>query len=501
MKRIVKMIIASLLCFCLVGIPNVIRADTSGTLTELPEINSLAPIKENETINGGLAPNFKSMTYRYEVKDDSDVMLDLTITSYMTNTAVKIYDNYNRKVLDETISKDQNTVSKSLKKQICLGKGVYYIWVISNGDTTGSYTITTKTEKLYNQDVIKDPIDENDTIKKAIYVPVNTPYTGALNFSETADIYKTKLTNSGIFTCQFDYYFTNCTLRILDKDGAELFKESLTWNENLSAGTYTYKTALEAGEYYFEVSRNSTASNTTSNTGKYRFDLKYEAVTVNETEPNDDLVNAEVLGIGARKQSLITLGGDVDTYKIQVPSKQVLTFYADSDMKDYQWTLYNRKYEQIKTASMTLNTTEQDEAQRNKMGLIYELSAGTYYFQIKSNSTGAYSVRVVTTKKPAKSAITKQKTTKTQSIFSSTANYSMTIWCKKVSGVDGYEFRVANNKSFKNATIYDTNQTSIQFSAEKGKTYYVQVRTYKNTDDGKKLYSAFSAKKSYTIKK
>lgn len=487
MKSFMKTIITCLLCFCCIWQVNTIQAATA----TLPEINWLAYIKQNDTVNGGLAPNFKSIAYRYEVEKDSDVMLDLTVTSYMNGVSVQMYDNSNNKIFAETISKTQNSMSGTMKKTMCLSSGVYYIFVIASGET-GNYTITTETQKLYNQDIITDSSKKNDTMKNAIVVPVNTVYTGALNIRETVDLYRVDLNQSGVLKCQFDYYFSDCNVRILDKDGVQLFRDTLKWNEALKAGTYLYQTALQKGTYYFEVSRNQ-SSNTVQNTGKYYFNLKFEGVDINEVEPNDDLVTAETLGIGAKKKALITLGGDVDTYKIQVEKKRFLTFVINSDIQNYQWTLYNRKYEQIKTLTFTL---QQDQT-KNNMSYTCEMPVGTYYFQVKSaNSTGVYDVAVNNTVAPKKTTITKHKTTRNSSTSS-----NVQIWWKSISGIDGYEVYISNSSSFKGATPQNVTDRTTTFSIEKGKRYYVRIRSYKKTGDGKMLYSAFSTKKSYLMKK
>ena len=82
------------------------------------------------------------------------------------------------------------------------------------------------------------------------------------------------------------------------------------------------------------------------------------------------------------------------------------------------------------------------------------------------------------------------------------------ITLKKISSVDGYEIRYADNKSMKKSTTFASkvlkgyfknSKGKIKFT--KGKTYYVQVRAYVIDEDGEKVYGDWSAKKKVKIKK
>ena len=81
---------------------------------------------------------------------------------------------------------------------------------------------------------------------------------------------------------------------------------------------------------------------------------------------------------------------------------------------------------------------------------------------------------------------------------------SITLKWKAVKNVKGYEIQVATDKKFKKnkKTISVNKQKATIYIVKKlkaKKTYYVRVRSYFE-NNGKKIYSPYSAKKKVTIK-
>lgn len=79
--------------------------------------------------------------------------------------------------------------------------------------------------------------------------------------------------------------------------------------------------------------------------------------------------------------------------------------------------------------------------------------------------------------------------------------YRAKISVKKMSGVSGYQFKYANNKGFKKATIKTTTKTYITTKKFKKKQRcYVKVRAYANAN-GTRVFGKWSKVKSVKIKK
>lgn len=83
----------------------------------------------------------------------------------------------------------------------------------------------------------------------------------------------------------------------------------------------------------------------------------------------------------------------------------------------------------------------------------------------------------------------------------SSSSKKMSIAIKKVSGAKGYEIVYAANSKFKSAKkVTTTSLTKTVKNLNKGKTYYVKVRAYKNDSTGSKVYGSYSSAKKVKIK-
>jgi len=85
------------------------------------------------------------------------------------------------------------------------------------------------------------------------------------------------------------------------------------------------------------------------------------------------------------------------------------------------------------------------------------------------------------------------------------AKSKVTVKCKMVMDADYYQIQYSLNKKFtkkqtKSKTLFANTKTTLK-GLKKGKTYYVRVRAYCITLDGKKVYGKFSNVKKIKIKK
>lgn len=78
----------------------------------------------------------------------------------------------------------------------------------------------------------------------------------------------------------------------------------------------------------------------------------------------------------------------------------------------------------------------------------------------------------------------------------------LVVTIKKVSGADGYRIRYSTKSTMKSAkTVTTTSLTNTISRLSKGKTYYIQVQAYRKDSTGAKKCSAWSSKKTITIRK
>ncbi|MCI6012183.1 MAG: sirohydrochlorin cobaltochelatase [Firmicutes bacterium] len=105
--------------------------------------------------------------------------------------------------------------------------------------------------------------------------------------------------------------------------------------------------------------------------------------------------------------------------------------------------------------------------------------------------------------KNAKAAISKAAVARSTTAAVKSAKKAFTVKIATKSGMSGYEYRYATTKS-KLATAKvrsaKAGKTFTVKNLSSQKTYYVQVRTYKKTPSGKKVYSKWSTAKKVTTK-
>ena len=102
----------------------------------------------------------------------------------------------------------------------------------------------------------------------------------------------------------------------------------------------------------------------------------------------------------------------------------------------------------------------------------------------------------------AKAAVKKAAVAKNTTCKLTAGTKKMTIAITAKSGMSGYQYRYAATKSgLTKASIKTTTSKKVTVKKLKSKkNYYVQVRTYKKTATGKKVYSAWSTAKKVKVK-
>ncbi len=105
--------------------------------------------------------------------------------------------------------------------------------------------------------------------------------------------------------------------------------------------------------------------------------------------------------------------------------------------------------------------------------------------------------------KNAKAAISKAAVAKSTTATVKSAKKAFTVKITAKSGMSGYEYRYATTKSKLTTAKVRSAKAGKTFTVKNlssKKTYYVQVRTYKKTPSGKKVYSKWSTAKKVTTK-
>ena len=148
--------------------------------------------------------------------------------------------------------------------------------------------------------------------------------------------------------------------------------------------------------------------------------------------------------------------------------------------------------------SLTYKSSDNKVATISSSGKVTIKSTGKVTIAITAAETANYAQKVVNvtiTVKPKKATLSSVK---------SSSKAKATVAWKRDSKANGYQIQYSTSSSFKNGnktkviTKNSTLKTTLS-KLQKGKKYYVRIRSYK-TIDGQKVYGAWSTKKTVKIK-
>lgn len=132
----------------------------------------------------------------------------------------------------------------------------------------------------------------------------------------------------------------------------------------------------------------------------------------------------------------------------------------------------------------------------------FSWSASAYYLLYQNTLTGSETTSQTGIARPqsADADLQFQKTTPVIKSVKSTAKKQASVKVQKLNGAIGYQVQYADNAKFTNAVkVSFTAQTKTVKNLKSGKTYYFRVRAYQ-LENGKRVYTKYSSKKSVKIK-
>lgn len=178
---------------------------------------------------------------------------------------------------------------------------------------------------------------------------------------------------------------------------------------------------------------------------------------------------------------------------LKAPKATVTAWYYDLNDKQHTVTLEEGKDYEISLDEWTWDETTDQEVHVTKVK-----DVGRYYFTIKPIDTSEYQLY-----SDGGEFTIKPKGTTLSSVAAASKGFTAK-WKKQATQTTGYQIQYSTSSTFKsgNKTVTVSSKTTVSKKVtglKSGKTYYVRVRTYKNTDRGK-VYSAWSAKKSVKAK-
>ncbi|MGK4153803.1 pre-peptidase C-terminal domain-containing protein, partial [Kurthia gibsonii] len=259
-------------------------------------------------------------------------------------------------------------------------------------------------------------IEPNDGSELAMAIkPTQKPVTAQFSWSDSTDYYKVKLDQAGLLNIKMTAYMDRMYVQVFDSD----LYEVEGWSDYYGGSELSGKVRqdgyyLEKGTYYIKVSQWH------SYTGKYKIETKFSKTSNNEKEPNNGLEQAQKIKPNVQSVTgLISWNDSSDFYKVDVSKTGVLnvhmTVYQSMEIKIYDRDGYELLDRWISKSSNTSS---------DKWSTSLNVKKGTYYVQIYGN-TGLYKLNVKVPEMLPKSP--KAKATKTKVTGTTYANSKVTV--------------------------------------------------------------------------
>ncbi|MEB7773230.1 pre-peptidase C-terminal domain-containing protein [Kurthia gibsonii] len=369
-------------------------------------------IQSGQTIEGTLAEDDRVL---YQVNVTKPGYVKFQGTSYSRDLYLSLLDENHNKIvgLHDSFSNATATAPVTRTTGEYVEPGIYYISAYNNGwhseDFKYRFTMTVVDSKTTE-------IEPNNGSELAMAIkPTQKPVTAQLSWNDSTDYYKVKLDQAGLLNIKMTAYMDRMYVQVFDSD----LYEVEGWSDYYGGSELSGKVKqggyyLEKGTYYIKVSQWN------SYTGKYKIETKFSKTSNNEKEPNNGLEQAQKIKPNVQSVTgLISWNDSSDFYKVDVSKTGVLnvhmTVYQSMEIK-----IYDRDGDTLldRWIFKSSNTSS------DKWSTSLNVKKGTYYIQIYG-STGLYKLNVKVPEMLPKSP--KAKATKTKVTGTTYANSKVTV--------------------------------------------------------------------------
>lgn len=293
--------------------------------------------------------------------------------------------------------------------------------------------------------------------------------------------YDFTLPSSGCVSFTYTYNESgNNRFFIYDEAGNELYARQT------SDGTYSDSLHLLKGNYKLTV-KQYIGEPVLKYSVISSFKPSNETVSESYMSLNNDVISATTYKNGKTFKGQLAVNDKTDIYKMKLQKNSFVNLTVYNELKNIEFNIVNSmgdiKYNERNIAP-------------GKRTYSYFLPKGTYYVTFSGEETGNYSFKTVS-KELSPVALKKLTNVKTKS--------AKVTW-KRETKVDGYVLQYSTSKNFKKGrksiNINTASQSSVKLTKlKKNQKYYVRIKTYKEAENGKIYYSAWSKAKTVTIKK
>lgn len=246
-----------------------------GTNNSIAQANK---ISLGTTYQGQIAQNDEKDFYKIDLQTSGTLTLQFKANIYYLS--YRIYDKDGAEVWGSHTEWNENTEQTSLKEDIELTSGIYYLAILKYSNWSGTGTYSFKTNFISADESFKETQNGSDnTLNEANLIRLNTTYTGQIAQNDEKDFFEFSLAADDTVQVYVETKARNIACRIFDESGERIFGESPDWNDTSKSGKLNKSIDLPAGNYYFEIERYGNWQwDRELYTGKYSFKLSASKV-------------------------------------------------------------------------------------------------------------------------------------------------------------------------------------------------------------------------------
>ncbi|WLC75230.1 hypothetical protein KTC99_21360 [Clostridium estertheticum] len=342
------------------------------------------------TVTGNITMDNKQDTYKIILSKAGKI--NINMVSSISQVSVNLKDTDGNETLADCPSYENDQTPKPWTNSVDLEAGTYYFNVSQYGSSTGKYTLQVNFTASNGNDV--EP--NNGTLTAQPITLNSNPITGYISWNDDKDMYKIVLPRAGKIDINMISSISQLVVKLTDTAGKEVLSAYPSCENDQTSTTCTNSVDLEAGTYYFNVSKY------TSGTGKYTLGVNFTASGGDDVEPNNGTLTAQPITLNsAPVAGFISWNDDQDTYKIVLAKAAKININMISLISDAHVNLTD--------ANGNIILSEFPSCENDQTPKIWtdsvDLEAGNYYFNVLkeslySSSTGKYTIGVTAVGQP-----------------------------------------------------------------------------------------------------
>jgi hypothetical protein len=329
------------------------------------------------TVKGSITSSDTDM-YKYVLSEPGRLTVNVA-KGTISYIYVRWYNNSGTRIRNDEV---YYSSSWPYNQYMDLEAGTYYIGVEQDSNSTGTYNLRSDFTAAENNEATATTEPSNNTLATAQVLTSGQTVKGFISYQDDKDMFKYVLTEPGRLTVNvakgsISYIY----VRWYNNSGTQIRNDEVYYS---SSWPYNQYMDLEAGTYYIGIEQES------NSTGTYNLSADFTAAGNNETEPNTERVNAQVLTSGQTVKGFISYQDGTDMYRIVLTQSKTVTVNVTKGTISY---IYVRWYDADGTR---LRNDEVYYSSSWPYNQSISLAAGTYYIGIEqvSSSTGTYNLKV-----------------------------------------------------------------------------------------------------------